>query len=778
MRPGSDRPSLRRGARSLLLPLTTLLLIDAISPLPLRAEAGTPRPIDHVLQLAGVIGPRRTGSEADRMAVDYIRGQMELSGLEVTLQEVETLATDRGEHRVGSRNVLGRLAGDSPETILVSAHHDARGGAIAGANDDASGVAVLLETARRTAARPRRLSYIFASFCAEEDGRIGARAWVRQADLRPLRAMIALELLGDGELLVGPVPGPPPLWAQRRLQQAALETGARGVVSRPLWTLVPRFVDLPYSADHEPFVENGVAAFLLMGTFPAWTYHTTEDRPQRVRPEALDRAVRVLDRMLLDFEADPGPVPFQDPHDLPLMVFGRGVFVPSDVLVGIDLAALLGLALLMLARLRSIVSARLILETVRVVIASLAATSVGLSGLFLGIRLMQLVHGARLPWTAHQGLHVAHAVTLSLLTGWLGLKLFRRIKPTIDPAPYFAAALLLPGLALILALRSGWTELAALPAVTVLSFLGSRFVGSTGRRLALGLLSIVPYALMINLRDYRAAVDLAGVVVSDRILFLGLLALILPVVLYVAHVASFQNCLHSRFWRWLSGGGVGATLGVAWLALAIAAGTLPAYNGRHRQVVRVRQSIDLDQRRAAAMLSSSDTLRDTRLAAPGGTRRVGSGSIERLAIDFTDERAGLDSDCGSPGGPAGRAVLACTVGLRAPIAADTVHYRFTSRSGFRIEQGEGPLVRSYNFIDHVAGQDPVRTFQLQVPPGGDLSLTLRAEFEDDLMALWPQGPNQVFVHQGILTVSRRLLEPGSNDADETVPTPRPPRPPR
>ncbi|MBI1951205.1 MAG: M28 family peptidase, partial [Acidobacteria bacterium] len=151
------------------------------------------RAVRHVLALAGTIGPRKTGTEADRLAVEYVRGRMEEAGLSVSLQEVAVAPYADGERSLGSWNVIGRLEGTSSETIVVAAHHDSAGDSIPGANDDASGVAVLLEAARAAARRPHRLTYLFISFCAEEEGLLGSRFYTGQAGLPAVKAMIALE---------------------------------------------------------------------------------------------------------------------------------------------------------------------------------------------------------------------------------------------------------------------------------------------------------------------------------------------------------------------------------------------------------------------------------------------------------------------------------------------------------------------------------------------------------------------------------------------------------
>ena len=113
------------------------------------------------------------------------------------------------------RNVAGRLPGADTrvtgETILIGAHYDhigRFGGQVSqktlgqvhnGADDNASGVAGLLELARLIAAAPRpRRSFLFVSFSGEEIGLLGSRHWVKAK-----RHFVAEETLR-------PSPGPPP----------------------------------------------------------------------------------------------------------------------------------------------------------------------------------------------------------------------------------------------------------------------------------------------------------------------------------------------------------------------------------------------------------------------------------------------------------------------------------------------------------------------------------------------------------------------------------------
>jgi peptidase M28-like protein len=740
-----------------LLPALACMLLAAPAGATDRSGVADTGAFRHVLELAGTIGPRKTGTDADNRAIDYISTEMVSAGLMVTRQEVRVASFAEGERTVESANIIGELPGTSVDTIVVSAHHDSRSAGVPGANDDASGVAVLLEAARVMARRPRHLTYRFIVFCAEEEGLVGSRFYVEHGDLSHVREMVALEMVGRGELLVGPVPEPPELWAQEQLLRAARETGARGVVARPLWTVAPRFLDLPFSSDHEAFLEQRIPAFLLLGTFPAWAYHTAEDGVAGVRPEALDRAVRVLGRILQDLEESTSPR-VTDAHYLPMMLFGRGILLPSSVLSTVSIAALLGWGLLAMSRLRAIARPRAIVETLRVIIVTGASTAIGLSGPFLTGRLIERIHHVRFPWMAHQGWHVSLGIVSTLLTSWLGLNLFRRIKPTVDPGPYLAAAFLVPVAWVAVALHAGLPEIAVVMAVPILLFLTSRFFESIGRKLALGLGAAAPFFLLLTLRDYKTLIDLGGVAPPPLVQFGCLFAVVFPFALYLAHVASFQDCLHSRVWWWLSGRSVGLAALASCLVLLGVTAALPAYDYRTRPVVKVRERLDLNARRAVATFRSEELLGGVRISGDGRHVLDPLDRMGRIEVPVAAEVIDFDASATAPGG-AGETIVSTR--LKAPVATDRISYVFLSRTGFRVPGGGGVRHR-YTFTDIVPRRDPSGTFRLLLPPGGDLSVELRADFETDLLGLvLSSNLPRVFVHQATVEGSRRLLGPAS-----------------
>ena len=197
--------------------------------------------------------------------------------MQVTTEELE---------QVEARNVLALLPGSDPEqrdqVVVIGAHYDHLGrepdGAILrGANDDASGVAVVLEIARLWQAhgyRPAR-SVLFAAWDGEEHRLLGSQYYVQNPPIPFTRTvgMLALDMVGVG----------PDLQVDGEGATAAqLQTSARtyGITATLTST---------GGSDHVPFLEASIPAALLIYQ-PDPVYHTPADDVANVRPENLKAA--------------------------------------------------------------------------------------------------------------------------------------------------------------------------------------------------------------------------------------------------------------------------------------------------------------------------------------------------------------------------------------------------------------------------------------------------------------------------------------------------------
>jgi Zn-dependent M28 family amino/carboxypeptidase len=182
----------RRGGRGLLVAQPVLFsarprTVAAVDPERLRA---------HVERLSQTLHPRseQYPENLDRAAA-YIRDELSAAGARVGEQTYE-FAGDT------FRNVIGAFGPEDGERLVVGAHYDAVAGTH-GADDNASGVAGLIELARllRAAAPPIRIDLVAWSleepphFREPEMGSMQHAAGLRRDGVR-VRAMISLEMIG------------------------------------------------------------------------------------------------------------------------------------------------------------------------------------------------------------------------------------------------------------------------------------------------------------------------------------------------------------------------------------------------------------------------------------------------------------------------------------------------------------------------------------------------------------------------------------------------------
>ncbi|WP_398325389.1 M20/M25/M40 family metallo-hydrolase [Vulcanococcus sp.] len=193
------------------------------------------------------------------------------------------------EHRFGSSgeegvNLILRLPGRDAQLapLLVGAHYD---GPLhsPGADDNASGVAALLELARRWAADPPLRPIWLVAFDQEEWGMVGSAALaqeLRQAR-QPLKLMVSLEMLAfTSEQQSYPVPGMEAVYGRRGDFIALVANASAGLMLPSLARAMGRHVPtkvLPVPnggkalpdvrlSDHSPFWDAGYNALMVTDT--------------------------------------------------------------------------------------------------------------------------------------------------------------------------------------------------------------------------------------------------------------------------------------------------------------------------------------------------------------------------------------------------------------------------------------------------------------------------------------------------------------------------------
>ena len=199
--------------------------------------------------------------------------------------------------------VRGTVRPDS--FLVVSAHYDHLGMMgphvyFPGANDNASGVALLLELAAHYAKPENRPAYsvVFLLFGAEEAGLVGSEYFVKHplVPLKRIKFLMNLDLLGTGEKGATVVNG-------RILESAYHRLTALNDAHHYLPSLAAR--GRAANSDHFPFSEVGVPAFFLYTRGGSAAYHDVDDRPKALSLVGFNGAYGLVRDFLNELGAAP-----------------------------------------------------------------------------------------------------------------------------------------------------------------------------------------------------------------------------------------------------------------------------------------------------------------------------------------------------------------------------------------------------------------------------------------------------------------------------------------
>ncbi len=246
---------------------------------------------DIVMQVS--FGPRTPGSPGQQKLIEYLKAELQEANWIVEIQTAQFKG-------MPVRNVIARRS-DVPPQVILGAHYDTRILAdrdpdpvkqtqpVPGANDGASGVAVLLELARVLPHDSVPVWFVF--FDAEDQGHIppwedwsiGARLFVEEFNLKP-QAVVVVDMVGDPDLeMYMEKQSDPPL--KREIWAVAAELGyERYFVPQTKYTIAD---------DHVPFLEAGIPAVDIIDMdYEHW--HTTADMPDKVAQQSLQIVGEVL----------------------------------------------------------------------------------------------------------------------------------------------------------------------------------------------------------------------------------------------------------------------------------------------------------------------------------------------------------------------------------------------------------------------------------------------------------------------------------------------------
>jgi len=256
-------------------------------------------------------GPRNPGSNGYKQCLDYL--QKTLSGFADTILLQPFVLDDFvNEKSYDLTNIIARFKVGDPQQLLIGAHWDTRPWAdedpdtekrndpIIGANDGASGVAVILELARILNASPPPIGITLVLFDGEDMGRSGTPKSYAQGSLafakdlpieKPDEAII-LDMIGDAELHI-------PIERYSYQQNRQLVKKLWGLAKVLSLDAFESRIEYSIYDDHVPlWAEAKIPAVDIIDfNYPnSYTnyWHTTQDLPEHCSAESLGQVGTLL----------------------------------------------------------------------------------------------------------------------------------------------------------------------------------------------------------------------------------------------------------------------------------------------------------------------------------------------------------------------------------------------------------------------------------------------------------------------------------------------------
>ena len=250
-------------------------------------------------------GARNPGSKGAENCLKYFESELRKYTETVSLQGF-TFYDARLKTNYNMTNVISDFGPSNGKKIILCAHWDTRPRAehsknpadrnkpIIGANDGASGVAVLLELARLFKANPPPVPVQIVLFDGEDYGReseiwdylLGSKHFAQSVDPSDYEYAVLLDMIGDADLEIKREYNS--YYNCRELQDKiwdiAKKIGAGQFTSR---------VSFPITDDHLSLIEIGIPAVDLID-FEYKYWHTIEDTPDKCSKSSLEAVGRVL----------------------------------------------------------------------------------------------------------------------------------------------------------------------------------------------------------------------------------------------------------------------------------------------------------------------------------------------------------------------------------------------------------------------------------------------------------------------------------------------------
>jgi len=753
--------------KSLVLKIGIAAILLFAAPFSQADDFSKERALEHVRYFAETIGPRPMGSPQEIAALRYTAQKLAEYGCQVEWQPV----TSGKDINTSSFNVIGRFPGETAREIVIGGHIDSLTPEIPGADDDASGVAVVLEAARVLCQKKNSATMVFVAFCGEESGLVGAETFVEHyPELKNVALMLQLDMASDDAPLMLWIDTPKaqsPEWLVKASVASFRELGYKNI------DYPTHFQSLNGTlggagSDHEPFMDKGIPAIAFVSDvrFPI---HTRNDSMAYFKPDGLERSGKLILSLVEKFDREQPKETAG--HYMLVMAWGKPLFIkPAWLFAFIIFSVFVGILALVWARKRRVnieedKRIRLSWPKLAVMLIIIAITTVASQWT------TQLIKGQRVPWVAHPGPYVIYAFIFLFLGIWLALQVTKFWKLRKDVFFYLIRAAVYLGVLVLLAGIIGGPRLALYPAAGLLFISLACLAPWAWLKALLWLLS--PYLMfrllilpeyyefayrtvgIFALREFKTPLFF-GIFIAVFIFFLFLWAM--PFLLgFAAVYRSYSGDLFGlkRFRRPFAL----ILLGVLIIGGAVYLLKLPSYNLPWEQVVTVTQKWDAKENKKFIEFSSGDYLRGIE-ADINGQRQTINGRFCFKEIDYPlDVDWVKDKVIAQSEEKGAERIIDLAVGLEFAKQPYSVNLRLKADQPLAIEDCnfkytmKGKRSAVIRWFSYPQGSLEPK-LKLRLPKDAKMEAEINATFLDQAVPVSCQGKNMFFIYRTVIT--RRL----------------------
>ncbi|MCB0713709.1 MAG: M28 family peptidase [Ignavibacteriae bacterium] len=280
-----------------------LVVIESTIPDSISADTTIPRDfLDRDFRIAYAL---RAGAEGVALLVDrptygnffeqWPKPLFEInrSSLSSTVERASYSVQRQGNVQVTTQNVLGILpgTGETDSIIIICGHYDHLGSVgdsifFPGANDNASGIAMMLALAKAFAENPIKYQILFVALSGEEIGLRGSKFFAENSpvDLKRVRFLINLDMVAsgiDGVMAVGGVEYPEEFSLLREVADSLGINDLRKRANAP-------------NSDHWFILKEGVRGFYIYPFVGHQPYHHINDLPETLQWETFRKMYNLI----------------------------------------------------------------------------------------------------------------------------------------------------------------------------------------------------------------------------------------------------------------------------------------------------------------------------------------------------------------------------------------------------------------------------------------------------------------------------------------------------